>query len=96
MAGTHDAPQSAIEALLQNLVGEENDIREPQSRNEALLKELLESGFISGTASSVDYLTEPPTSANTDGGLKFVVLLEEPANKYDGYIYFILSDDEQE
>ena len=34
---TLDAPQSRIEALLQNILGESYDIGEPQSRNEALL-----------------------------------------------------------
>lgn len=32
-----DAPQSRIEALLQNILGESYDIGAPQSRNEALL-----------------------------------------------------------
>ena len=34
---TLEAPQSRIEALLQNILGEDYDIGEPQSRNEALL-----------------------------------------------------------
>lgn len=38
----HDAPQSANEAILQNILGETNPIREPQSRIEELLIELLE------------------------------------------------------
>lgn len=42
MAGTHEAPQSANEAILQNMVGETNELREPQSRIEELLIELLE------------------------------------------------------
>lgn len=42
MAGTHEAPQSANEAILQNMVGETNSLREPQSRIEELLIELLE------------------------------------------------------
>ena len=37
----------------------------------------------------IPYITTAPTSANTDGGLKVVVLSEEPATKYDGYIYII-------
>lgn len=40
-------------------------------------------------ASSISYLTTAPSSANTDGGLKFVVLSSEPATKYSGYIYII-------
>ena len=43
---------------------------------------------IPGVADTVVYLTEAPTSANTDG-LKFVVLSSDPATKYDGYIYII-------
>jgi len=37
----------------------------------------------------VSYLTTAPSSANTSGRLKIVVLTSEPATKYDGYIYFI-------
>ena len=48
MAGTHDAPQSPIEAILQNILGEENELRDPQSRNEELLTEILEQGALSG------------------------------------------------
>lgn len=42
MAGTHNAPQSANEAILQNALGEENELRDPQSRIEELLLELLD------------------------------------------------------
>lgn len=38
---------------------------------------------------SVAYTTTAPTSANTSGRLKFVVLSSEPATKYDGYLYII-------
>ena len=41
---TLDAPQSRIEALLQNILGEHYDIGEPQSRNEALLMLIAEQG----------------------------------------------------
>ena len=37
---------------------------------------------------SLPYLTEPPTEPNTDG-LKFVILANNPAQKYDGYMYII-------
>lgn len=33
--------------------------------------------------------TTAPTSANTDGGIRLVVLTAEPATKYSGYIYYI-------
>ena len=39
-----DAPQSRIEALLQNILGESYDIGAPQSRNEALLMLIAEQG----------------------------------------------------
>ena len=38
---TFDAPQSPIEAILQNMLGANNQLREPQSRNEALLLQIL-------------------------------------------------------
>ena len=50
MAGTHNAPQSANEAILQNMLGETNELREPQSRIEELLIELLETLEGSGIA----------------------------------------------
>lgn len=56
MAGTHDAPQSANEAILQNMLGENNELREPQSRIEQLLLELLEQGK-SGGKLYAHYLT---------------------------------------
>lgn len=37
----------------------------------------------------VSYLTTAPTSANTAGDLKIVVLSAEPATKYNGYLYLI-------
>ena len=37
----------------------------------------------------VSYQTTPPTSHNTDGTLKFVVLSSAPATKYQGYLYYI-------
>lgn len=50
MAGNHEAPQSANEAILQNMLGEINELREPQSRIEELLIELLETLEGSGLA----------------------------------------------
>lgn len=37
----------------------------------------------------ISYITTAPTGPNTSGGLKVVVLSEEPATRYDGYIYII-------
>lgn len=44
MSNSYDAPQSANEAILQNMLGEDNELREPQSRIETLLLALLEKG----------------------------------------------------
>lgn len=49
MAGTHDKPQSPIEAILQNILGEKNELREPLSRNEKLLIEILEQSSSGGS-----------------------------------------------
>lgn len=42
--GKYREPQSANEAALQNLLGEQNELREPQSVTEFYLKEILEKG----------------------------------------------------
>lgn len=42
MPNVFDAPQSRNEAILQNMLGAENELGEPQSRIEELLMELLE------------------------------------------------------
>ena len=42
MAGNHETPESPNEAILQNMLGENNELREPQSRIEELLLELLD------------------------------------------------------
>lgn len=39
---------------------------------------------------SLPILTTAPVSANTDGGLKIVVLNAEPLQKFDGFLYLIL------
>ena len=41
---------------------------------------------------SIPYTTTAPTSANTDGGIRIVVLTSEPATRYDGYWYIITSN----
>ena len=41
-----------------------------------------------GTSGGIAYSVEEPTADNLDG-LKFVVLENEPVQKYNGYIYFI-------
>lgn len=38
---------------------------------------------------SLPILTTAPSAANTDGGIKIVVLSAEPATKYSGYLYVI-------
>lgn len=42
--GNYREPQSANEAALQNILGEQNELREPQSVTEFYLKEILEKG----------------------------------------------------
>lgn len=42
MADEYGAPQSRNEAILQNILGEHNELSEPQSRIEILLLALLE------------------------------------------------------
>lgn len=44
MSETFDAPQSRNEAILQNILGAENELGDPQSRIEELLQEILEQG----------------------------------------------------
>jgi hypothetical protein len=41
MSETFDVPQSRIESLLQNILGAQNELQEPFSRNEKLLLEIL-------------------------------------------------------
>ena len=43
----------------------------------------------STVADNVTYLTSAPSSNNTSGRLKFVVLSSEPSTKYSGYVYII-------
>ena len=40
-------------------------------------------------AMSTYALTTAPTSANNDGGIRFVVLTAEPSTRYNGYLYII-------
>lgn len=44
MSETFDTPQSRNEAILQNILGAENELGEPQSRIEELLQQILEQG----------------------------------------------------
>ena len=49
----HEVPQSRNEAILQNILGESNELGEPQSRNEELLMEILEKGTGGGSKITV-------------------------------------------
>lgn len=53
---------------------------------EAIVKEILADTKFD--IESIGYSTVAPTQDNVDG-LKIVILSEEPATKYDGYLYFI-------
>lgn len=88
----HNEPLSRNEAYLQNALGESHELGDPQSRIEALLQELVEAIQAGGgQADSIAYVTEAPTSPNTEG-LKFVVLSSVPATRYAGYVYIILGE----
>ena len=50
-----DAPQSRNEAILQNMLGANNEIGEPQSRIEALLIQILETGGGGGGGGTTNY-----------------------------------------
>lgn len=41
---------------------------------------------------SLPILTTAPSSANTDGGIKIVVLTSDPVTKYEGFLYLIISN----
>ena len=41
------------------------------------------------TVDGLSFLTTAPQAPNTNGKLKIVVLNEEPAQKYAGYLYFV-------
>lgn len=45
-----------------------------------------------GTTQGLNYLTTAPSSANTDGTLKLVVLNAEPLQKFEGFLYLIISN----
>ena len=62
----------------------------PLQGNEPTLKSLR----IDNQSYAIDgilYSSVAPTSANTDGTIKIAILNSEPANKYDGWIYIIIS-----
>lgn len=82
-------PRSTNEAYLMNALGGSFETGTPKSRIEALLSQLVAAIHDGGSAKGVKYQTTAPTSANTDGDLKFVVLDSDPATKYAGYIYII-------
>lgn len=82
-------PKSANEAHLMNALGGNFETGTPKSRIEALLAQLVAAIKDGGSAKGVKYQTTAPTSANTEGDLKFVVLNDDPITKYSGYIYII-------
>ena len=45
MGKRHDDPQTRVEAILQNILGEENKLYPPQTRVEELLLEILQQGL---------------------------------------------------
>lgn len=61
--GNYREPQSANEAALQNILGEQNELREPQSVTEFYLKEILEKGGGGGTV-VIDLTDDEITAIN--------------------------------
>lgn len=47
------------------------------------------SNYYSLGGGDIPYTNTAPTGPNTSGGIKVVVLSEEPATRYDGYLYII-------
>ena len=46
--------------------------------------------LVNNELAGVRFLTTAPTADNPDDFIKFVVLSQEPATKYEGYFYIIL------
>lgn len=68
-----------------------NDARLPSSFASANAGQiLLSNGQGSAIFGNVPYTTTAPTEANADG-LKFCVLTSEPATRYSGWVYFIVT-----
>ena len=73
-----------FELIAENIV----EANPTDSATATMTKEKVGATVYDFQAVGVDVLTTAPESANTSG-LKFVVLSEEPATKYDGYLYII-------
>lgn len=82
-----DAPQSRNEAILQNMLGANNEIGDPQSRIEELLIKLLEQG---GTA-KYEYSVVDTLPQNGENGIIYLV-----ANDHDGYDRYVWNSDNRE
>lgn len=59
-------PQSRNEAILQNMLGADNVLEPPQSRVEALLQEILESGGGGGGTTDYEHLNNLPQINGTE------------------------------
>ncbi|MBR1471869.1 MAG: hypothetical protein IJ600_09550 [Lachnospiraceae bacterium] len=59
-------PQSRNEAILQNMLGADNVLEPPQSRVEALLWEILESGGGGGGTTDYEHLNNLPQINGTE------------------------------
>lgn len=87
MAGTHNAPQSANESILQNMLGEENELREPQSRIEELLLELLD--LLGDGASAVKELNKNKKLTAWLGTTEEYEAVDDPVEN----CFYILTDE---
>lgn len=60
MASKYGEPQSRNEAILQNMLGENNPLEEPQSRTEVLLQDLLEAIQAGGGGTAAPWTPDNP------------------------------------
>lgn len=79
MADTFDAPQSRNEAILQNILGAENELGEPQSRIEELLQQILEQGSGGGKLYLHQVRTDTSNSSMKCDGFVTIINKSETA-----------------
>lgn len=93
MANTHNKPQTRVEAILQNMLGENNELQPPQTRVEELLLELLEQGGGDKAVKWVGVTTTPLEDGATtnpitvDGKSVTVVRGDMASYDHDEFIY---------
>ena len=73
MGKNHDDPLSKTEAILQNMLGEENELTEPVSRTEALLMEIMEQGGGGGAESFVVEFSPSGSTVTTQTSIANII-----------------------